>query len=234
MKNLLISALLTATFAVASAQQAEQVRTSRIDLRMSAAYMTTPKYAEYPSIFHSDEAGWHRSHIERSFWMYRVEANYQIHRHFRVGLWGSYGFMDWPYRTPLSVRGTFDTHVFGGGLRVETQLLPLLFERFREEQTRINVFASAEFGGFYFRNKSWPRLSIQDDGTVVRLPPDHATYGGGDTFRATATVGLGASVDVSKRLSVFAEGQLGGFLTRKTEENSRLLAFPRFGLIVRL
>jgi len=222
MKNVFILVLLTAIFAVANAQQAEQVRTSRIDIRLSAAPITTPRYAQYAFPTYDPRVGWYATFPERDYWKFRVEGNYQIYRFLQVGVWTSYGFISRGGPFPSPTWDMVNTHVVGGGIRAGIQLLPLFFERFREREPRVNVFVSAELGGFYFIN-TLRGMSVMPDPL-----PDPRVYGGGHRLKAIGTVGLGLSIAVNERLSVFYDPHIGGFL------GSQATSFPRFGLIVKL
>lgn len=223
MKKSFILILLTLSAVNGNSQEAKQTSALNVELRFSTFQITTPRYAKYPFGYYSGETGDFYRFPDNRYRMYRAEGSYKIHPFFRIGLWFDYGYI--PAFKHMGERKPIDleTHVLGSGVKVSTHLLPLFFERFRKSNPRLDLYASTELGSFYFRNK-WSGTDTQ------RVP---ALDGGGHTFKAVATIGGGAFFYVTKQIGIYVDYQYGGFLTKKTTEDNRVLSVPKVGLTLR-
>ncbi|MDR2906410.1 MAG: hypothetical protein LBU91_00250 [Bacteroidales bacterium] len=223
MKKTLILLLLLLLCINVIAQKAKRTRMLGVDVRLSTFQIETPRYAK-PAfsgyLYEANGSDYVTFLPNNRYRMYRVEVNYPICRLLRVGLWSSYGYINYRNRDSQEriPRGSLKTHIFGGGVKASTHLLPLLFEKYRDKAPRVDFYASAELGGFYFRHKwmSSPMLR-----------------GGGNTTKAIATVGGGVFFYIWDGLGVYFDYQYGGFLTKKTLEESRAVSVPKVGLTFR-
>jgi hypothetical protein len=220
----------------ANAQEVELSRVRGVDVYLSAVQISTPRYAKYPFTevrFIGEQAERFLNFPSNKYWMYRIGGNYQIHRFIRVGLWGSYGYIQsssFKYeRNPIGLK----TDVFGGGVKASTHLLPLLFEKYRDHDPRVDIYVSTELGGFYFKNKWEQKTLLNLDGSTETYYPDLKEFGGGHSMKALATVGGGVFFYIWDGLGVYFDYQYGGFLTKRTLEESRAVSVPKVGLTFR-
>lgn len=219
-------------------QETKQIRIRGINIRLSAHTITTPRYAEYSF------SGWksEKTHLgetklvyynelpNNKYWLFRAEGNYMINHFLDVGLWGNYGYIHGFKKLGERKPSELETFIFGGGAKANAYLLPLLFEKYRDRRPRVDLYLSAEFGGFYFRN-NWQDDSNPKPNSPPK--PNPKEVGGGHTTKAVSTIGGGVNLYIGERLGVYFDYQYGGFLTKKTVESSRALSVPKVGLTLR-